>query len=227
MAGAGGNLPALKACLADAASARCDLRIFLGGATGPGTPDLTICAFLEASFDAVLPGAGDPAPSHWRHPRELETEGGRLLLCHGSPRDVNTGVWESRINPRQISRWLDEQGCLGLLCAGTGLAWVRGIGDGRFAVNVGSVGRPDNDGDPAVHYAVLEYDDRRRDWSASFRRVVYDHEAWADYLEEQQAPQELVSSLRTGRWPEGLKGLPMSEIESRRSVASERTLNLA
>ena len=36
---------------------------------------------------------------------------------------------------------------------GPGLVLARG---GRFAVNCGVVGKPDHDGDPAVHYALVD-----------------------------------------------------------------------
>ncbi len=33
---------------------------------------------------------------------------------------------------------------------------MRRLADGRFAVNCGVVGKPDHDGDPSVHYALID-----------------------------------------------------------------------
>src|ERR1700712_2453681 len=51
---------------------------------------------------------------------------------------------------------LDQNRCDGLLATHTGLHWHRRLPSGRDVVNVGVIGRPANDGNPHVWYALLE-----------------------------------------------------------------------
>ena len=51
---------------------------------------------------------------------------------------------------------LDQERCDGVLFTHTGLHWHRQLPSGRDALNVGVIGRPANDGEPRVWYALLE-----------------------------------------------------------------------
>ena len=144
--------------------------------------------------------------------RVLETAGGRLLLCHGSPDQTNEFLFESELEPGRLRRWLDAHGCLGLLCTHTGLPWLWEGEEGRFACNVGAVGKPDHDADPAVHYALLDM--AENPWQLALRRVSYDHHAWADQLKREALPEVFIEPLRTGRWTTGVRSLPQVEQPS-------------
>ncbi len=79
-----------------------------------------------------------------------------LLLVHGSPRRVNEFLFHSTSPVPFLEVLLDQQRCDGVLCTHTGLHWHRRLPSGRDVVNVGVIGRPANDGNTHVWYALLE-----------------------------------------------------------------------
>jgi hypothetical protein len=139
----------------------------------------------------------------------LDTGAGRLLLAHGSPERTNEFLYESEIDEARLTAWLDRHGCDGLIVTHTGLPWIRSLADGRFAANCGAVGKPDHDGDAAVHYALV-----RRvagQWRAEIRRVSYDHQAWARRLESEGVERIFIEPLISGIWTTGIASLPLAE----------------
>ena len=140
---------------------------------------------------------------------ELDTAAGRLLLCHGSPVQVNEFLYASRFDEKRWRGWLKTRDAIALACSHTGLPWVKRLADGRLAVNCGAAGRPDHDGDPAVHYALL--DGSGPELTAEIRRVTYDHESWVTQLKEEGVESTFTETLLTGKWLTGLKSLPEGE----------------
>lgn len=145
----------------------------------------------------------------WPDRNRLETSAGDVLLCHGSPEQTNEFLYDSQVEDDRIAEWIEEYGCRAIACTHTGLPWVRRLYDGFLALNCGVTGKPDHDGDPAVHYALLET--RSDHLEASIRSVYYEHEAWADQLEREGVEEVFVEPLRTGRWTCGVESLPREE----------------
>jgi hypothetical protein len=139
----------------------------------------------------------------------LDTRGGPLLLFHGSPDRTNEFLYESELEEGRLEAWLDGSDAVGLIGTHTGLPWVRLLPGRRFAANVGVVGRPDHDGDPAVHYALLKREAGR--WDPTIRRVEYDHRAWAARLAREGVDRIFVEPLVTGIWTTGVASLPPTE----------------
>jgi hypothetical protein len=139
----------------------------------------------------------------------LETAVGRLLLFHGSPDRTNEFLYESELDDRRLEAWLDAHEAAGLVGTHTGLPWVRELSRRRFAVNAGVVGRPDHDGDPAVHYAVLTHASGW--WVPTIRRVEYDHRSWAEQLAREGVDPIFTKPLLTGIWTTGVASLPAAE----------------
>lgn len=150
----------------------------------------------------------------WAKQALVLTPGGALLLCHGSPERVNEFLYESRLDDARVLKWLESYGAVGLACTHTGLSWVRRLPGDRFAVNCGVVGKPENNGDSAVHYAILE-PDPSAPWTISIQRVEYDHLGWADQLNHEGVDPIFTQPLRDGRWTTGLKSLPAAERRKR------------
>ena len=146
----------------------------------------------------------------WPDLKTQDTAIGRLLLCHGSPAQTNEFLYESELDEDRLVRWLEQHDAVGLLCTHTGLPWVRMLPGGRFAANVGVTGKPDHDGDPAVHYATLGGVSNEAACPV-IERVTYDHERWIAQLESESVPSIFVEPLRTGRWTTGVDSLPGSE----------------
>jgi diadenosine tetraphosphatase ApaH/serine/threonine PP2A family protein phosphatase len=145
----------------------------------------------------------------WPDQGLLETPAGRVLLCHGSPDRTNEFLYESELDERCLVGWLDAAGATALACTHTGLPWVRELPHGRVAVNVGAVGKPDHDGDPAVHYAVLDISNAVP--VARIERVVYDAASWVKQLAGEGVDPIFTEPLRTGCWTIGVRSLPKAE----------------
>src|SRR5690242_9797332 len=140
--------------------------------------------------------------------RRLDVSGTRLLLCHGSPRKINEFLWEST-SPDAFSRYLLDSAGVDVLCVThTGIKWHRDLGDGRQVVNVGALGRPENDGTPRVWYALLTIDGTV---NVEFIPIDYDHEALAADMRAERLPGEFIETIRSGWWTTCLEVLPQKE----------------
>ncbi len=136
----------------------------------------------------------------------------KIVLCHGSPERINEFLYESELEMERLQGWLHRYDARGLACTHTGLPWVVFTEAGAaFAVNCGAVGLPDDDGDPAVHYALVAFD--KEEPKVSIERVVYDVDSWARRLEAERMETAFVESLRSGWCSCGLASLPPRERE--------------
>lgn len=153
-----------------------------------------------------------PANKAWlgalpRH-RRIRLGPHRVLMCHGSPRRINEFLWESATPTALLGRLLQEHGTDVLLCTHTGIKWHRALPGARHAVNVGVIGRPENDGSPSVWYTILT---ARPDLEVEFVPVRYDHEGLAREMEREGLPPEFAETIRTGWWTTCLENLPAKE----------------
>lgn len=145
-------------------------------------------------------------------PRQIRLELGplRLLLCHGSPRRTNEFLWESTCSTHFLD-WLCRQYEADVILAThTGIKWQRELSNGRRFVNVGVLGRPENDGRTNVWYTLLEFGPRTG-LSVQFVPVAYDHERLAREMAEQGLPVEFQQTILTGWWTCCLEILPAKE----------------
>jgi predicted phosphodiesterase len=132
----------------------------------------------------------------------------RLLLCHGSPRRVNEFLWESTTPTHFLDRLAVEHDANAILATHTGIKWHRPLSNGRHFVNVGVLGRPENDGKTNVWYTILEATPELR---VEFVPVAYDHERLAREMLEEGLPTEFVETVLTGWWTTCLEVLPSKE----------------
>jgi diadenosine tetraphosphatase ApaH/serine/threonine PP2A family protein phosphatase len=132
----------------------------------------------------------------------------RLLLCHGSPRKTNEFLWESTTSTQFLEYLADEHGADAILATHTGIKWHRRLSGDRHFVNVGVLGRPENDGRTHVWYAVVE---ARPEFRVEFVPVAYDHGGLAAEMEEEGLPPQFVETIRTGWWTTCLEVLPAKE----------------
>ena len=146
----------------------------------------------------------------WPDLLRLETAAGPILLCHGSPAQTNEFLYGSQLDEARLEGWLDQFDAAGFVCTHSGFPWVRPLRGERFAANGGVVGKPDHDGDPAVHYAVVELRPGAAQ-EVQIARVEYDHAAWADQLDTEGVDEVFTASLRDGVWRCGLLSLPATE----------------
>ncbi|MFQ5412847.1 MAG: metallophosphoesterase family protein [Phycisphaerae bacterium] len=79
----------------------------------------------------------------------------RVLMCHGSPRRTNEFLWESTTSTQFLDRLARDYDADVILATHTGIKWERTLSGRRRFVNVGVIGRPENDGRTDVWYAIL------------------------------------------------------------------------
>src|SRR5712691_5436910 len=123
--------------------------------------------FAQLSYDYTLAHTSDDHRAWLRTlpPQiRLEIDGVRLLLCHGSPRRTNEFLWESTTSTQFLNKLCDDFEADLILGTHTGIHWQRELRDGRRFINVGALGRPENDGATNVWYCLVRF--RRR---ASFQ----------------------------------------------------------
>ena len=142
--------------------------------------------------------------------RRLRLGGLEALLCHGSPRAISEFLWESTTPDGLISRLLDDARAQLILCTHSGIKWHRRLPDGRHLVNVGVIGRPENDGTSGVWYTLLTAEPGR-DLDVDFVPVAYDHETVAKEMDAEGLPPEFAETVRTGWWTTCLEVLPGRE----------------
>ena len=146
-------------------------------------------------------------------PAELRLTLGRhrLLLCHGSPRRTNEFLWESTTSSQFLEHLFEEKQTDVVLATHTGIKWHRRLSGGRHFVNVGVLGRPENDGTANVWYALLDVSDQQGGLQVEFVPVAYDHERLVAEMRAEQLPPEFVATILTGWWTTCLEILPAKE----------------
>jgi len=145
-------------------------------------------------------------PAH----RRLRLGEADAVLCHGSPRAIAEFLWESTTPDGLAARLLDDARAQVILCTHSGIKWHRRLPDGRHLVNVGVIGRPENDGTTRVWYTLLTAQPGR-ELDVEFVPVHYDHEALVREMEAEALPPEFVETVRTGWWTTCLEVLPGRE----------------
>jgi diadenosine tetraphosphatase ApaH/serine/threonine PP2A family protein phosphatase len=140
--------------------------------------------------------------------RRLRLGERRALLCHGSPRLINEFLWESTTPNGLVRRLCRDHAADVILCTHTGLKWQRALPGGEHLVNVGAIGRPENDGTRRVWYAILT---AGPDLGVEFVPVAYDWERLARDIEAVGLPGEFAETIRTGWWTTCLEILPGRE----------------
>ena len=90
----------------------------------------------------------------------------------------------------------------------TGIKWHRALPSGRHALNVGALGRPENDGTPRVWYTLVT---AAPELEVEFVPVHYDHETLAREMIREELPAEFVETIQTGWWTCCLESMPVKE----------------
>jgi predicted phosphodiesterase len=174
--------------------------------------------FAQLSYDYTLANTSDANRAWLRTlPREIRFDLGsyRVLLCHGSPRRMNEFLWEST-TPTHFLDQLAEQHAADVICGThTGIKWQRELAGGKRFINVGVLGRPENDGTTNVWYALLEYRAAERHGGRSLQveyvPVEFDHHRLAAEMRAEKLPEEFIETILTGWWTTCLEVLPAKE----------------
>lgn len=138
-----------------------------------------------------------------------------LVLCHGSPRQVNEFLFASAAPVPLLEMLVGKLGADGFLCTHSGLPWHRHLPSGADVVNVGVIGRPANDGSTDVVYALLDAgagaDSPEGGLAVELVPLSYDHRSLAEEMRREKLPKEFVETILTGWWTTCLEILPPKE----------------
>jgi len=167
--------------------------------------------FARISYDYTFRNTG-AASRAWMQQlpaqRGIQLGGYRVLMCHGSPRKMNEFLWESTTSTHFLEHLTEDHEADVILATHTGIKWHRRLSGERHFVNVGVLGRPENDGRTNVWYALVE---ARPELHVEFVPVEYDHERLAREMHEERLPEEFVETIQTGWWTTWLESLPAKE----------------
>ncbi len=125
---------------------------------------------------------------------ELELEGVRVLVVHGSPRKDTDYLFPSLTRAALVSRLGQDRPGL-LVCGHSHIPFARRVG-GVLVVNCGSAGKP-VDGDPRGSYAVADLSRGRA--RARIVRFAYPVERVVRDLRERRAGARGVDAFAEGR----------------------------
>lgn len=167
--------------------------------------------FAKISYDYTYRKTSDAHKDWMRELPEsirLDLGGVRVLLCHGSPRKMNEFLWESATPTHFLEKLCDDFETDVIVTTHTGIRWQRDLSGGRKLVNVGALGRPENDGTTRVWYAILTLGGEAK---VEYAPVHYDHEALAREMRDERLPEEFVETILTGWWNCCLEILPSKE----------------
>lgn len=138
--------------------------------------------------------------------------GRKVLLCHGSPRRMNEFLWESTTPDHFLEKIFDDFDADIIAATHTGLKWARSLPSGRIFVNVGVLGRPENDGHSRVWYALLERPSGdEAPVGVTFIPIEYDSGRLVSEMRAEKLPEEFVATIETGWWTTCLEVLPAKE----------------
>ncbi len=169
--------------------------------------------FAQISYEYTLANTSEENRAFLRSlPKQhrLELGGLRVLLCHGSPRKVNEFLWESTCSTHFLESLVAECDADVVAATHTGIKWHRGLSSNRHFVNVGVLGRPENDGRTNVWYTVSE-ESSRGELHIEFIPVQYDYVRLSHEMRSERLPDEFVKTVLTGWWNTCLEVLPAKE----------------
>ncbi|MGI8979328.1 MAG: metallophosphoesterase family protein [Pirellulaceae bacterium] len=133
-----------------------------------------------------------------------------VLLCHGSPRKMNEFLWESTTSTHFLNHLADEHRADVICATHTGIKWQRDLSRGRKFVNIGVLGRPENDGQTHVWYTLLSAGPHGT-IAAEFVPVHYDQHQLAAEMRSERLPEEFIATILHGWWTTCLEILPAKE----------------
>ncbi len=168
--------------------------------------------FAKISYDYTYKNTSEKYKKWMKNlPEHLSIKLGKykVYMSHGSPRQMNEFLWESSTPDYFLKKLLSDYKCDILLATHTGLKWFREIDTDKYFINVGVLGRPENDGKTNVWYALLEIIDNKLEYK--FIPVNYDYKKLASEMKLENIPDEFIQTVLTGYWTTCLEILPIKE----------------
>jgi|AntRauTorcE11898_2_1112593.scaffolds.fasta_scaffold13619_3 putative phosphoesterase len=131
---------------------------------------------------------------------ELEIDGRKLLLVHGSPRKINQYLFFDHPE-KSLQRMIDQYEADILICGHTHIPYVKYLGD-KLVINDGSVGKqkPYNENQELysreAKYLLLKLNNGNI--ATEIRSIRYDYKKVASDIEKSKLPNEFAKTIRGG-----------------------------
>ncbi|QEK11047.1 metallophosphoesterase family protein [Crassaminicella thermophila] len=122
---------------------------------------------------------------------ELEVEGQKVLLVHGSPRKNNEYLYE---NSKELEEIADIIHADIMICGHTHKPFHKKV-KGIHMINAGSAGKPKH-GNPNATYMIIDIDSNGV--RTQIVEVAYDYEKMAKAIENSEIPSEFAEKIRKG-----------------------------
>ena len=168
--------------------------------------------FAKLSYDYTFKNTSEPYKKWMKElPAEIKFELGKykVLLCHGSPRKMNEFLWETTTPTHFLEKLCGENNADIICVTHTGIHWNRKLSEGKYFINVGVIGRPENDGNKFVGYTLLEIIDDKI--IPNYITVEYDYKKLAGEMRREKLPEQFIETILTGWWTTCLEILPGKE----------------
>ncbi len=168
--------------------------------------------FAKLSYDYTYKNTSEKFKAWMKElPSFLKFELGnyKVLLCHGSPRKTNEFLWETTTPTHFLEKLCNDYDADIICATHTGIHWHRELNNDKHFINVGVIGRPENDGNTFVGYTELEINDDKI--NIQYIPVEYDYKKFAEEMRKEKLPEEFVETIITGWWTTCLEVLPGKE----------------
>lgn len=151
---------------------------------------------------------------------EVHHNGLKMLVCHGSPKNINRFVFAS--TPESQWAELFAETDADIIIAGHCGAPFTKLSSNKVWHNSGAVGMPANDGTPRVWYSLMKISED----SVQFEHhsLDYDYEKTMQSMQQNNLPKEYTNALKTGLWP-SLDVLPEYE-KNQTNIALEEEAHI-
>ena len=168
--------------------------------------------FAKLSYDYTFKNTSESYKKWMKElPAEIKFELGKykVLLCHGSPRQMNEFLWETTTPTHFLEKLCGENNADIICVTHTGIHWNRKLSEGKYFINVGVIGRPENDGNKFVGYTLLEIIDDKI--IPNYITVEYDYNKLTGEMRREKLPEQFIETILTGWWTTCLEVLPVKE----------------
>ena len=169
--------------------------------------------FAKLSYDYTFANTSDKYKQWMRYlPKEFKIHLGkyRVRMAHGSPRRMNEFLWESTTPDQFLGKLFRDYESDIILATHTGIHWQRHLEEDKHFVNVGVIGRPENNGQVNVWYTMLSIA-RDQELQVESIPLGYDYKSLAMEMEYEKLPKEFTDTVLTGWWTTCLEILPAKE----------------
>jgi len=128
---------------------------------------------------------------------EIKYNGLKILVCHGSPNNINHFVFHSELESNWKKLFAEMEADI-ILSGHCGIPFTR-INNNKVWHNSGALGMPANDGTPRVWYSVMKI--LAKNVTFEHYGLEYNYIKTMQTMQQNNLPKEYIEALKSGLWP--------------------------